>query len=167
MELKWNMVCLSFYSLFVDVSHSLGWWILNMILSSTETWWWKQPQNWRPCRQRHYHPSALSRAFLPCPQQSLQGHQSVWSKPFTDLPSLEFCILVSSPKRKQRRKEGMEGEEEEERKGSWRGRETGRDSLVIHLGLDQFFFFTYIHPKNVWCEKYKGLSLLILVLSPL
>lgn len=61
----------------------------------------------------------------------------------------------------------MEGEEEEERKGSWRGRETGRDSLVIHLGLDQFFFFTYIHPKNVWCEKYKGLSLLILVPSPL
>lgn len=34
----------------------------------------------------------------------------------------------------------MEGEEEEERKGSWRGREIGRDSLVIHLGLNQFFF---------------------------
>lgn len=60
----------------------------------------------------------------------------------------------------------MEGEEEEERKGSWRGRETGRDSLVIHLGLDQFFLPTSIQ-KMFGVKKYKGLSLLILVLSPL
>lgn len=38
----------------------------------------------------------------------------------------------------------MKGGEEEERKGSWRERETGRDSSVIHLGLDQIFL-TYIH----------------------
>lgn len=59
----------------------------------------------------------------------------------------------------------MKGGEKEEKKGSWRERETGRDSSVIHLGLDKNFFD--LHPSiNVWYEKYKGLSLLILVLSP-
>lgn len=42
----------------------------------------------------------------------------------------------------------MEGGEEEEGKGSRRGRETGRDSLVIHLGLDQIFFDLHSSPKK-------------------